>query len=804
MIDKIRRVAVLGAGVMGSGIAAHLANAGIPSLLLDIVPPKAAEGEDTTSAAFRNKFAAGALEKLKKSRPAALLTARDLDLIEIGNFEDDLHKVKGCDWIVEVVKEDLAVKQSLFAKIEEHRTPGTIISSNTSGLSIAGMTAGRTDDFRQHFLVTHFFNPVRYMKLLELVSGEETLPEVMTFLARFGEQTLGKGIVFGKDTTNFVANRIGVYGMMKTIEAAIAGGYSVEEVDKIFGPATGRPKSAVFRTADLVGLDTFAHVAKNCYDSLEHDEERDIFQLPAFAQQMVANGWLGDKSKQGFYKKSKNAAGKTEILSLNLNTLEYGPQAKVEFPVLKATRKINDVGQRVKAVFNADDRAGELARAVTLATLAYAARRIPEIADDVVNIDRGMRWGFNWELGPFETWDALGVADTAQKMEAAGIPVAGWVTELLASGATSFYSADAQGNPTYWDIAQKAYAPITRSERDYSLNLLKKTHKAERVAGNASASVWNIGDGVLALEFHSATNPKLNPIDDELGAMLAKAVDEAEARYKGLVIYHDGENFCAGANLLLVGMYAMQQQWGELEKMVQGFQDTVQRLTYSSVPVVAAPAGLALGGGCEIVMGANAIQAAAELYIGLVEVGVGLIPGGCGTLNLLKRWFGPFADEKDVNPLTFIQRTFMAIGMAQVATSAEEAREKGFLRATDGVTLNRDHLLHAAKARVIGMADAGFRPPRPANLRLPGPDGAATIDMLLYSMEQNHQISAHDRLIGKKLGRVLTGGDTSTAATVSEQHILDLEREAFLSLCGEEKTQARIQYMLTNNKPLRN
>ena len=805
MIDRIRKAAVLGAGVMGSGIAAHLANAGIPCLMLDIIPPNPEEGVDTSDPKFRNRFTLGALEKLKKSKPAALFTTKDLELIEIGNITDDLHKIADCDWVVEVAPENMAIKQDLFTKIEKHRRAGAIISSNTSGLSIAGMLEGRSDDFRKHFLVTHFFNPVRYMKLLELVPGDETEAWVMDLLASFGSEVLGKGIVYGKDTTNFIANRIGVYGMMKTLEEMRAGGYTVTEVDKIFGPATGRPKSAVFRTADLVGLDTFTHVAKNCYDTLTDDPERDVFKSPDFLNTMVENRWLGGKTGQGFYKKTK-VNGKRAILALNLDTMEYEEQDRPRFASLGAAKKVRDVAKRVKTVLDGDDRASELARKVTYASLAYSAQCLGEIADDVVNIDRAMRWGFNWDLGPFETWDGLGVADAASKMKEAGIDVPGWVVEMLETGHDSFYSATEGGEPTYYDVESKGYKPVPRGEKQYSLGYLKQTQAANKVLGNDSATLWDIGDGILCFEMHSALNPDLNPIDDALATIASQALDELESNYKGLVLYHDGERaFSAGANLVLVGMYSAQKQWDKLREMVTGFQQLNQRLRYSSKPVVVAPSGLALGGGAELVLAGNAVEAWAELYIGLVEVGVGLIPGGAGNLNLLKRWYTPrLSTNRDFDPTPFIKNVFMSIGMGQVAEGAVKAREAGFLRDTDGITLNRDHLLHAAKQRALGMYNAGFTPPRPSKFRLPGPNGFATIDMLLWSMMQDNQISAHDRLIGSKLASVLTGGQTSLNNLVTEDHLLELECEAFISLCGEPKTQERMQYMVMNNKPLRN
>lgn len=808
MINKIRKVAVLGAGVMGSGIAAHLANAGVPVILLDMVPRNAAEGEDTESKAFRNKYAAGALKGLKKSKPAALFSNRFMNMIEVGNFTDDMHRVSECDWVVEVVIERLDIKQMLFSQIEEHRRPGTIVSSNTSGLSVAGMVEGRSDDFRKHFLVTHFFNPVRYLKLLELVPCDDTAPEVMDMVADFGRDVLGKGIVYGKDTTNFIANRIGVYSIMRTIKAMRDHGYTVEEVDKIFGPAMGNAKSGVFRTADVVGLDTFVHVSTNCYDTLVEDEERDIFKVPDFIHKMVEKKWLGSKSGQGFYKKTR-IDGKKAILSLNVETLEYGAQGKLKTGALGAARKINDVGERVTKVLTFDegqeekDRASVLAREVTLATMAYSARRIGEIADDVLNIDRGLRWGFNREIGPFETWDALGVKKGIEMMQEANIDVPAWVMEMVEAGHESFYSTDEGGEPTFYDVATKAYKAVPRAQRELSLGYLKQTNASNKVDGNFGATLWDIGDGILGLEFHSQP-VKLSPLDDDIIKMMAKSVEHLEANFDGLVIHRDAENFSAGANILMMLMAAKQGAFDQIDAMVKQLQSTHQALRYSSKPVVVAPAGLALGGGAEVVLAGNAVEAAAELYIGLVEVGVGLIPGGGGNLNLLRNLYGQYAEDREFDPLPFIRKAFMTIGMAHVATSAVQGREAGFLKPTDGITLNRQHLLYNAKQRALGMARAGFVAPREINFRLPGRSGAATVDMQLYSMQQQNQISAHDRLIGSKLAGVLCGGDTSVNTPVSEQQLLDLEREVFLSLLGESKTQDRMAYMLQNNKPLRN
>lgn len=797
MTYSIRKAAVLGAGVMGSGIAAQLANAGIPVLLLDIVPFKAAEGEDTSTKAFRNKFAASAVKKMPKTKPAPHFSANALPLIEVGNFEDDMHRLSEVDWVCEAIIERLDIKQKVFAQVEQHVGDTTIISSNTSGLTIEDMIEGRGEAFRKHFLVTHFFNPVRYMKLLELVSGKVTDPVVMAYMHKFSEETLGKGVVFGKDTTNFVANRIGVYGIMKTFEEMAKSELTVEEVDKICGPAMGRPKTAVFRTADLVGVDTFAHVAQNCYDSLVDDEERDAFHVPDFVKQMVEKGWLGRKSGFGFYKKDKGPDGKRVFLTLDINTMEHTPSEPVRYDSLKAAKKVKDVGERVATVMRGDDKAAKFAATVNFATLAYSSRRIPEIADDLVNIDRGMRWGFNWDLGPFEVWDAFGVAEGLAEIKSRGFEAAPWVQEMVDAGRTSFYAVE-DGVDTYWDIPSKSSKPIPTNERTYSIEILKRGDKV--IEKNYGATLWDMGDDVALLEFHT----KMNAIDADIISMIDKSLDVVGRDYKGLVVGNDASNFSAGANIMLILMAAQQKKWDDIDAMLTGLQSAVQRMRYSRFPVVTAPAGLTLGGGAEVTMGGNAIQAAAELYMGLVEVGVGLIPGATGSIQLLRNLYGPFAANKDYDPFPYITQVFLTVGMAKVATSAEEARDFGFLSQNDGISMNRDFVLSDAKARCIGMADSGFLPPRTTNFLLPGPGGQATIDMLLYDMELNGQVSAHDRLIGAKLGTLLTGGDTSPTIPVTEERLMELEREIFLSLCGEKKTQERLMHMLQTNKPLRN
>lgn len=798
MTRQIRKVAVLGAGVMGSGIAGHLANAGIPSLLLDIVPPNPAEGEDTSSKAFRNKFAANAVKGFRKQRPAPLVRKDVVDLIEVGNFEDDMHRIAECDWVVEVVKEELSIKQDILAKVEEHAREDAIISSNTSGLSIKGMLEGRSPSFRKRFMVTHFFNPVRYMKLFELVAGEDTDPALVAQMHKFGEETLGKGVVYGKDTTNFIGNRIGVYGMMKTLSLLDEYDMSIEEVDKIFGKPMGRPNSAVFRTADVVGLDTFISVSMNCYNTLPDDEERDVFNIPDYLHEMVENGLLGAKTRKGFFQRVTKEDGKKVNQVIEFDTLEYRDPEPVNFESLNAARKISDVGERIKAIVNGDDKAAKFAERCTLEIMAYSSRRIPEIADDVVNIDRGLRWGFGWELGPFETWDAIGVEAALERMDALGIEPADWVREMVDQGRTSFYDVEGTKD-TYWDIPTSSAKIVPENERIIRIAHLKR-EPSRNIKENPSATLWDMGDGIAALELHS----KMNAIDANVVEMMNDALDIAEKDFKGLVIGHDGDTYSAGANLMEVLTAIKSGQWDQLEALVSGFQNANQRMYYSPIPVVTAPHGLALGGGAELTMSGNATVASSELFIGLVEAGVGLIPGGAGNLMLLRNLYAQHAMDREIDAFPFIKKAFMAIGLAKTSSSAEEARELGFLRPGDLITMNRDLVLNDAKQLALGLAEAGFRAPRKQQYLLPGPSGSATIEMLLYDMKINNQASEHDALVGGKLAHVLCGGDTSPTTPVSEERLLELELEAFLSLAGTEKSQQRMEHMLKTGKPLRN
>ncbi|HSL99478.1 MAG TPA: 3-hydroxyacyl-CoA dehydrogenase/enoyl-CoA hydratase family protein [Candidatus Limnocylindria bacterium] len=802
MFPKIRRVAVLGAGVMGSGIAAHLANAGIPSLMLDIVPPSLSDedrkkGLTETSPALRNRFAAKGLEGIRKSRPALLYSQKDLGLISIGNFDDDLAKAADCDWIVEVVTENIDIKKALYDRIEAVWKPGTIVTSNTSGIAISQMMEGRSKKFRRHFLVTHFFNPVRYMKLLELVSGKDTDPEILRGIAEFGERRLGKGIVYGKDTPNFIGNRIGVFAMMYAMHAMMEDGLSIEEVDRILGPAMGRPKSAAFGTADLVGIDTLLHVSDNVYRNLPADPQRESFLPPPFVSEMVNRGWLGRKAGGGFFKMEGKGEAKKKLV-LDYGLLDYRPTTKVSFPSLDAAKGEEDAGERIRKVIGGDDKASAYAWKVLSESLLYSARRIPEIADDVVNIDNAIRWGFNWTLGPFETWDAIGLADSVGRMRSEGKAIPENVEKMLAAGKTSFYRRPG-GTLEFYDFASGAYVPVPVSPDVIFLPALKERNKV--VKGNQGATLYDVGDGVLCLEFHT----KMNAVDGDIVSMMNEGVALAEKEFAGMVIANHSENFCVGANLMLVFLEAQNKNFGNIETMVREFQNACMRLRYSEKPVVAAPAGMALGGGAEICLGADRIRAAAETYMGLVEVGVGLLPAGGGTKEMVIRHLEGIPDGVTADPLPFLRKAFETIGMAKVATSAKEARELGFLRPCDRITIQRDFLIQEAKNTVLAMTREGYEMPRPrTDITLPGRSEFSNFAYALYAMRVAGHISEFDERIGRKIAFVMTGGEVPRGTRLSEQDLLDLEREAFLSLCGEEKTQARIQYMLMKGKPLRN
>ena len=778
---------------MGAAIAAHLANAGLRVRLLDI-PAKDAPAGDR---AARNKIAAAGLEGARKAKPAAFFSPRFDTLVSVGNLEDDLAAaVAASDVVIEAVIENLAIKQALYQRIDE-MGGRAIITSNTSGLRIADLMQGRSADFRGRFCITHFFNPPRYLKLVEIVAGADTKPETIARAEALCGDILGKGLVRAKDTPNFIANRIGTFAMMRTLGEAIAKGYTVEEVDMVFGPATGRPKSAVFRTADVVGLDTLLHVTNNCYEALPNDERREVFAPSPVLQQLISKKWLGAKTKQGFYKKVGD-----DILQIDLKTLEYGPQKKPRFDSIGSTRGVDDVDEKTRRMVNGNDRAAELARTVIYETLIYSANRMGEISDSVADIDHALRWGFGWERGPFETWDALGVKATAAKMEAAGYTVPGWVKEQIAAQGEGmrFYRTEGGKVGQLGQLGQRGgFTPIPVDPRALSLDAIRAA--GGEVERNGSASILDLGDGVFCLEFHA----KLNALDQDIFDIMPKAVERAERDGVALVIGNDAPDaFCAGANLFGLMVALGQGNMKVIDQMVVDFQSACQRTRYARVPVVAAPFGLALGGGAEVVLGCQVVRAAAELYVGCVEVGVGLIPAGGGCMEMAARASARAADDPQFDMLSLMRAPFLALATARVSTSAEEARDIGYLRQADGVSMGRETLIADAKATALGLARAGYRPPPPRRIRVIGEAGQATLKQALINLQGAHQITAHDAVVSGHLARALSGGSVPAGALVSEQHILDLEREGFLSLCGEPKTRDRIQHMLQKSKPLRN
>ncbi|MFI5299874.1 MAG: 3-hydroxyacyl-CoA dehydrogenase/enoyl-CoA hydratase family protein [Polyangiales bacterium] len=796
MSKPIRRVGVIGAGVMGSGIAAHLANAGIEVVLLDIVPPNLTEAEKSNKKA-RDKFAATGIENALKIKPAAFMHKQNARLITIGNIDDDLGKTATCDLVIEAVLERLDVKQALFTKLEAIVPDHCIVASNTSGLRIHDMMQGRSDSFKKRFLVMHFFNPVRYMKLLELVAGPETDPNTVAHIQRFGEDQLGKGIVYGKDTPNFVGNRVGVHAMMTTIHLMLEDGLSPEDVDAISGSPMGHPRSASFGTADLVGLDTFVHVASNCHASLVDDEEREVFKVPAFIQAMTEKKLLGNKTKAGFYRRKRGADGKEATETFDPRTLEYRAKGGDESVIkaCKAISKIEDTPGRIRALYEDKGKAGAFAWKVLSRSLSYSARRIGEIVDGsngVVAIDDAMKWGYNWEVGPFETWDLLGVAAIYDRMIADGIKLPASLKKLRDSG-KGFYDGD-----KVFDLVKGEHVARHVDPRTATFEILRKGQSP--VLKNGGAEAWDLGQGVLGLTFKT----KANSIDADVIQMLHDAVAEAEANFEGMVLSNTGDNFCVGANLFGVVAASMQGAWPELRVMVKSIQSACQRMKYSRVPVVVAPYGFTMGGGLELCLGAGAVQAFSETYCGLVEPAVGLIPGGGGTMNLLYRMLETQPEGAAVNVMELTMQAFKNIAMVRVATSAEEAKAFGYFRRTDGVSFDRARLLHEAKERAIGLAKAGWKPQQPRAFVLTGESGIATLSMAVDTMVAGGFATPHDAKIARKLAEVLCGGVGGASREVTEQDMLDLECEAFISLCGEPLSQARMQYMLMNNKPLRN
>lgn len=799
MNRNIKKIAVLGSGVMGSAIACHFANIGCAVLLLDIAPRELNEEEKGKGLKLddkrvKNRIVQSSFDRSIKSSPGPLFSKKFASRISLGNFTDDMPKIKDYDWIIEVVVENLDIKKKVYEEVEKYRTPGTLVTSNTSGIPIHLMAEGRSENFKKNFCGTHFFNPPRYLKLFEVIPTPYTDPEVTKFLMHYGDLYLGKTTVLCKDTPAFIGNRVGVWGLLKVIDSMQKLGLNVDEVDKLTGPVIGRPKSATFRTSDLVGLDTLVKVANNLYAALPDDEGRDMFKLPDVVAKLEQNKWLGDKTGQGFYKKSKDAKGKTEILTLDLHTLEYKPKQKAKFATLETTKTIDNLKDRFKVLLAGKDKAGEFYRDAFYGLFQYASNRIPEISDELFRIDDAVCAGFGWELGPFQTWDAVGVEKSVKAMEEAGYKPAQWVYDMISAGNTSFYKVE-DGQLMFYDIPTKKYAKIPGTEDFIILENLSNNV----VWKNADSKITDIGDGVIDFSWHS----KSYTLGSAVVEGMNHAIGLAERDYKGLVIGHQGSDFSLGANLGLVFMYAIEQDYDELDFMVRAFQNTVMRIRYSSVPVVVAPHGRTLGGGCEMTMHADIAQAAAETYIGLVEVGVGLIPGGGGTKEFTKR-VSDSLQEGDVE-LNALQNAFMNIATAKVALSAEEAREMGVLRSKDRITMNKDRQLADAKAAVLELHEAGYTMPVQAtNIKVQGRTGMALFAAGVNGMKMGRYISDHDMKIAMKIANVMCGGDLSYPQEVSEQYLLDLEREAFVSLCGEKKTLERIQSILTGGKPLRN
>lgn len=815
MNRHIRKVAVIGSGVMGSRIACHFAGIGVQVLLLDIVPKEPTEAEKakgltTESKQVRNRIVNDALQATLKGKPSAVYSKDVVSRIKTGNITDDLPQISECDWVIEAVVERLDIKQSIFTEIEKHRKPGTLITTNTSGIPIHMMSEGRSEDFQQHFCGSHFFNPPRYLRLLEIIPAPNTKREVIDFLMMYGDKFLGKTTVLCKDTPAFIANRVGVFGFMAVFNAMQQLGLNVDEIDTLTGPVMGRPKSATFRTGDVVGLDTLVHVAKALPENVPQDEMKEMFKLPSFLEKMIENKWLGDKTGQGFYKKTKASftlspenrgdekkvdLPKSEILTLNLQTMEYGPKQKAKFPTLEAAKPVDDLQQRLKILYNGQDKAGEFYRLFHHLLFAYASNRIPEIADELYKIDDALKAGFGWEIGAFESWDVLGVEKVLANIKAAGYKPATWVDEMIANGNKTFYKTE-NGQRKYYDVRTHSYLPIPGEGAFIILE-----HLDEKVVWqNSACKLYDIGDDVVALRW----NTKMNSIGGEVLEGVQKAVAIAEENYKGLVIANSGANFSAGANVGLIFMFAAEQEYDELDFAVRQFQNTTMRLRYSSVPVVVAPHGLTLGGGCEMCLHADAVQAAAESYIGLVELGVGLIPGGGGTKELALR-ASQRTIKEDVET-NFLQQLFINVGTAKVSTSAQEAFENFILRkGTDSISINPDRRIADAKRKVLMMHEQGYtQPVKRTDVKVLGRGGMGGLLAGIHGMWRGNYISDYDKLLAEKLAYVMCGGDLTQETLVSEQYLLDLEREAFLSLCGQRKTLERLQNILQTGKPLRN
>jgi 3-hydroxyacyl-CoA dehydrogenase len=803
MTHQIQKAAVLGAGTMGARIAAHFANAGLPCLLLDIVPKDAAP-------AARNKLALAGIEAAKKSRPAAFFTPALASRISVGNFEDDLARIADADWIIEVVAENLEIKRGLLAKVAQYRKPGALVTTNTSGLPVHLIAEGLTEEFQQHWAGTHFFNPPRYMKLVEVIPGPKTSTEVLAALSDFCDRRLGKGVVVAKDTPNFIANRIGTYSMLNALRLMTSLGLTVEEVDACTGPAVGWPKSATFRTADIVGLDILVHVVKNIYETAPNDESREAYKVPAFVEDMARRGWIGDKTGQGFYKKVKGE-GEKEILTLDLATMEYRARQKARFASIEAGKTIEDTRERLRALMiplfegQKTDKAQQFIWGGLSEMCLYAGRRVPEISDNIVDVDRAMRWGFAWELGPFESVDALGLPAFAEQIKKEGRALPAVFEKALASGRKSFYESE-KGVTSVFDLAT---ASVKKVGEPAGILILKNLKDAGReVERNSGASLIDLGDGVVCCEFHA----KMNAIGADLIAMLHKGLKRLEKDFDAMVIANQATNFSVGANLMLVLVGAQEQEWDELHMAVKQFQNVNLAIKYSPKPVVAAPQGMALGGGCEIILHAAKIQAAAEAYIGLVEAGVGLIPGGGGTKEMLIRANENAASGDDLDLFHTLRPVFENIATAKVGTSAEECRELGYLRRSDSYSMNRDRLVADAKQVALALARGGWKPAasswqegaQATQIKVLGESFLAAAKMAIHLMVRGGYASDYDAHVARQLANILAGGSLSAPQFVSEQYVLDLEREAFVSLCGEKKTQERIAHTLKTGKPLRN
>ncbi|WP_019378669.1 3-hydroxyacyl-CoA dehydrogenase/enoyl-CoA hydratase family protein [Virgibacillus halodenitrificans] len=799
MKQSIRRAAVLGSGVMGSGIAAHLANLGIPTIMLDIVPRELTKKElekgfSLEDPAVRNRMAAESKQALLKQKPSPITSKKTLDLIEVGNMDDDMEKLAEADWIIEVVVENLEVKKKVFSKVDKYRKEGSIVSSNTSGISVEAMAEERTEDFRKHFMGTHFFNPPRYLKLLEIIPTKDTDKEVLQFMKKFAENVLGKGVVEAKDTPNFIANRIGTYGLLVTVREMLKGGYRVGEVDSVTGQMIGRPKSATFRTLDVVGLDTFIHVAKNVYDQVE-GPEKEVFDVPEFMTKMHEKGWLGAKSGQGFFLKKKEKSGST-IYELNPETLEYEERQKLKTAATEMAKQEKGTTNKLKALVSSKgDRAGDLVWSILKPVLLYSAELLGEIADDIVSIDEAMKWGFGWEIGPFETWDAIGVEKSIKRMQEEDERIPAWVMKFLEDGNTSFYRKE-DGKVYYYD--QGEYKKQKFNKKEINLQLIKETKGV--IKKNTGASLIDLGDGVLGLEFHSLSNA----IGLDIIQMMNYAIEETDRNYEGLVIGNQGKNFCVGANLGMMLMEAQDDNFFELEMVVRQFQNMAMSIKYANKPVIAAPFNMTLGGGAEVSLPAAAIQAAPETYMGLVEFGVGLIPGGGGTKELYLKELRNIPNGVDFDLSKVANDVFEKVATAKVSTSAEEARENGFLNYNDAISKNADHLLHDAKEKVLSLAKAGYQAPKREKVPVVGDSGYAAMLLGAKNLQLSGYASDHDVKIAEKLAFVLSGGRIKEGTLLDEQVMLDLEREAFLSLIGEPLTQARMQHMLLKGKPLRN